>query len=125
MKRKSSKANAAPTPVVTSPMPVGAGGGGLKVFAIPGGVEFDVLATPGSSVSKIRGVHGTALKVALRSPPEKGKANEELVELLAAALNIPARQVSVVRGQTSRNKRLRVLGVSSAGLVNLAKVNLG
>lgn len=79
---------------------------------IPGGLEFDVLATPGSSVSKVRNIHGAALKVAVRAAPERGKANEEILAVLAAFFGVPHGCVAILSGEASRNKRVRIAGLS-------------
>jgi len=85
----------------------------LLCTAVPGGIEIQILVTPGSSQSKVRGVHGSALKVAVRAPPEKGRANEEVADVLAEFFALPARNVAVVSGETSRQKRVRVLGLDA------------
>ncbi len=82
------------------------------VRAVPQGIEFSVWAAPGSSRSGVRGLHGAALKVAVQAPPEKGKANEEVVRVLAEYFGVPARQIHVLAGMTSRQKRVQVLGLS-------------
>lgn len=48
------------------------------------------------------------LKCFLTSPPEKGKANKELIKLIAKALEVPQMAVSIVAGDTNRNKRIEV-----------------
>jgi len=78
--------------------------------------ELDVRVSPGSSRSCVMGLHGGGIKVAVRAPPEKGRANEEVVEVLAEFLNIPARQVTVVSGPTSKNKRMRIVGIAGPQL---------
>ena len=80
-----------------------------------GGVLIEVLASAGSSVSKVRGIHGGALKVAVRAAPEKGKANAEIEHVLASFFGVTKNQVQLIAGQTSRNKRVRVLGIDVAG----------
>ena len=80
-----------------------------------GGVLIGVLASAGSSVSKVRGIHGGALKVAVRAAPEKGKANAEIEDVLASFFGVTKNQVQLIAGQTSRNKRVRVLGIDVAG----------
>ena len=82
------------------------------VVEIPGGVALNVLASPGASISKVRGIHGGALKVAVRSAPENGKANAEIEAVLAAFFGTNKKSVAVASGLTSRNKRVEILGVS-------------
>ncbi len=81
------------------------------VQAVQGGIVVEVLASAGSSASKVRGIHVAALKVAVRAAPEKGKANAEIEEVLAEFFGVPTRNVTVVSGPTSRQKRVQVLGL--------------
>lgn len=81
---------------------------------VQGGIEFDALVTPGSAVACVRGLHGSGIKVAVRSPPEKGKANAEVEDVLAEYFGLPKRQVMVVNGHASRSKRIRVEGLTTA-----------
>jgi uncharacterized protein (TIGR00251 family) len=76
-----------------------------------------VRAAPGASRERIVGIHGDALKVAVRAPPERGKANDGILALLAQALSIPTRDLALVSGDTSRDKRVRVAGLSRAELL--------
>jgi uncharacterized protein YggU (UPF0235/DUF167 family) len=62
----------------------------------------------------VRGIHGDALKLAVRSAPEKGRANDEVETVLAEFLGLPRNQVGVAAGHTSRRKRVRALGCSPA-----------
>ncbi len=48
------------------------------------------------------------LKCFLKNPPEKGRANRELIKLLAGALSLSQSEISIVSGLTSRTKRLRI-----------------
>jgi uncharacterized protein len=63
---------------------------------------------PGAARTEIAGVHGDALKVRLAAPPVDGKANTELLRFLAGAFGVPARGVTLVRGQASRQKVVRI-----------------
>jgi hypothetical protein len=67
---------------------------------------------PGASRTEVAGVHGAEgevrLRVRLAAPPVDGKANAELLRFLADAFGVPPRQVSLVRGGTSRKKTVRV-----------------
>jgi uncharacterized protein (TIGR00251 family) len=88
----------------------------LVVKEIPGGVEFAVLVSAGSSRSEVRGLHGTELKLSVRAAPEHGKANAEVIEVLAALLGLPRKQVHVVAGATSRHKRVQAYGIGPEAL---------
>ena len=85
---------------------------GIMLTELANGVSVGVLASAGASVSKVRGVHGGALKVAVRAAPENGKANAEIEALLAAFFGAAKKSVRVASGATSRNKRVEILGVS-------------
>lgn len=79
------------------------------------GVELFVRLTPRSSRDAVEGVETTAdgrshLAARVRAVPEKGEANAALEKLLAAALGIPKKSISVVAGGTSRLKTVRIAG---------------
>ena len=58
-------------------------------------------------------MYGDALKVKLTSAPVEGKANKELVALLAKELGLKKRDVEIVSGETSKNKVVKLVGVNS------------
>jgi len=70
----------------------------------PEGVILPVHVVPGASRERIAGLHNGRVRVAVAAPPEKGKANKALVALLATALGVRKSQISVVRGETGREK---------------------
>jgi len=74
----------------------------------PDGWLLTVHTQPGARRSEVAGTHGDALKVRVAAPPVEGRANDELTALIAAALGVPRRLVSVVRGATSRRKTVLV-----------------
>jgi uncharacterized protein (TIGR00251 family) len=76
-------------------------------------VAFDVRVAPRASRDAIAGEHAGALKVSLTAPPVDGKANAALAALLAEALGVAVRDVRIVRGETGRNKRVEVRGVTA------------
>ena len=67
---------------------------------------------PGAKRTAVAGVHGDGdaarLKLRLAAPPVDGKANAELVRYLAASFGVPQRSVTVERGETSRQKTVRI-----------------
>jgi uncharacterized protein (TIGR00251 family) len=80
----------------------------------PRGVDLDVRVIPRAHRSAIAGTRGGALLVRLQAPPVDGAANAELVTVLAAALNVPRRAVSIASGERGRQKRVSVAGLDEA-----------
>jgi uncharacterized protein len=72
-----------------------------------------VRVTPNSSVNHISLESDGRLAVKLTSPPVEGKANKDLVKLIAKKLGIPQSDVSIKRGEHSRDKVLVIRGVSA------------
>jgi uncharacterized protein (TIGR00251 family) len=68
--------------------------------------------SPGASRSEIVGRHGAAWKVRVAAPPESGKANDALLDLLAATFEIPRARIALVRGRASRDKTVVLEGLS-------------
>lgn len=73
-----------------------------------------VKVVPGSRATAIVGRLGNRLKVKVAAPPEDGRANQALCELIAGALGVRSANVEVVQGMTSPEKVLRVRGVIAA-----------
>lgn len=78
-----------------------------------GGVLLTLHVQPGARQTTVSGVHGDALKIRLQAPPVDGKANAALLSYLGEMLAIAPRQLTLVAGQTSRRKRVRVEGVAA------------
>ena len=79
------------------------------------GMIVNVRAQPRSSRAGIDGLFGAdALKVRIRSAPVDGKANKELIEVLADAFGLPKSAVVFKGGETSKTKRLLLRGVTAA-----------
>jgi uncharacterized protein (TIGR00251 family) len=88
----------------------------LFVGSTADGATLRVRVSPGASRDGIRGLFGDALKVAVRQPPEKGRANREVARLLAEAVAASPGDVEVVQGLTSRDKTVRFRGWDAATL---------
>ena len=73
-----------------------------------GAVVLALHVQPGAKRTTVDGIHGDALKVRLAAPPVDGKANAELRRYLADAFGVPQARVTLVRGETSRQKTVRV-----------------
>ena len=72
------------------------------------GAVLAVRAVPGASAAKIVGLHGDELRVRVCSPPVDGRANEEIIKVVAHALALRTREVTLVAGHTARSKQLLV-----------------
>ena len=77
------------------------------------GVVLNVKAQPRSSKAGVEGLLGDAVKVKIRCAPVDGKANKELIETLASAFAIPKSKVLFKSGETSKQKRILLTGISS------------
>lgn len=75
-----------------------------------------IKAIPNAPRSEVVGWLGDALKVKIHAAPVEGRANEALCEFLAATLSLPRRAVSLVRGDSSRQKLVRIDGLTAAEL---------
>jgi len=81
-----------------------------------GALAFKVRVVPRASRSEVAGEHDGALRVRVAAPPVEGAANEELARLLAKAFGVPARDVEITGGHTSKTKTVRVRGASAEQL---------
>ncbi|MGA2202462.1 MAG: DUF167 domain-containing protein [Terriglobales bacterium] len=74
---------------------------------------FAVKVHPRAKKNAITGEVGDALKLALTVPPVDGKANQACIEFFAKLLNVPRSSVTIAAGHSSRNKVIRVEGLSA------------
>ena len=69
-----------------------------------------VRGAPGSHRDAVVGLHGDSLKIAVRAPAERGRANKAIARVLARALGVPPGQVELCRGRTHKEKQFRIHG---------------
>ena len=62
------------------------------------------------------GTRGDAILIRLAAPPVDGAANDALVAFLADTLDIPRRDITLVSGERSRDKRVRITGLGEAAV---------
>ena len=89
------------------------------------GVTLRLKVSPGASREGISRAADGALKIAVTAAPERGRANEAAVALLAKALGVPKSSVAVVAGAASRNKTLRIAGDARRIETRLAELGHG
>ena len=78
------------------------------------GSRLKLRVKPRARRTSIEGEHGGALRISVGAAPEKGQANEEVVRLLAAALDVPQAAVEVVAGHASRVKIVEIDSLAPA-----------
>ena len=73
-------------------------------------IELRLKAVPGAKRDEIAGALGDRLKVRVAQPPEGGRANEAIRELLASRLGLSVRDIEIVQGATNPQKTVRICG---------------
>jgi len=84
-----------------------------SIHDTPAGATLAVKIHPRARKNAITGEFRDALKLSLTAPPVEGKANQACIEFLANLLNLPRSSVTIASGQNSRNKVIRVTGLSA------------
>ncbi len=75
-------------------------------------MTITIKVEPRSSRSGVAGPYGNGLKVKLTSPPVEGRANRELIEVLAKTYGIAKKDVEIISGRNSKNKVVRLTGIN-------------
>ena len=78
-----------------------------------GVITFAIKVHPRAQRNVITGELGDALKVSLTTPPIDGRANEACSEFFAKLLKVPRSSITIASGQSSRNKVMRVAGLTA------------
>jgi uncharacterized protein (TIGR00251 family) len=87
-------------------------------------ITLKVHLLPRASQEGIVGMHGDAIKIKVTAPPLNGKANKALTRFIAKKLNISSSQVEIIAGQRSREKLLRITGISRAAVEKALGISL-
>lgn len=85
----------------------------IELKETPEGVVVPVRVQPGGKKDVIVGEWGGRLKVQVKAPPEKGRANEAVIELLAERLGLRRSSIRIISGVSSRDKKVLLQGISS------------
>ena len=78
---------------------------------MPGTTRLRLRVSPGASRAEVVGRHGDGWKVRVPAPPERGRANDAVLGLLADTLGVDRRDVTLVSGRGSRDKIVEVGGL--------------
>src|SRR5690242_19432089 len=87
--------------------------GAVDVHEKDGAVTFRVGVQPRASRDEAAGEHDGAIKLRITAPPVDGKANEAIRRLIARLVGVSQSAVEIVSGQSSRDKLIRVHGVTA------------
>jgi uncharacterized protein (TIGR00251 family) len=90
----------------------------LKIQQSANAVIFSVKVVPRSSKTAVAGLLGGMLKIKLAAAPEKGKANESLVEFLADTLGVKKNAITITSGHTSPVKTIQITSSSIESLLD-------
>lgn len=75
-------------------------------------MDLDVRVIPRAGRSGVAALRDGVVIVKLAAAPVDGAANDELIALLSKALKVPKRDITIVSGERSRSKRVRIAGVT-------------
>ncbi len=84
----------------------------LNIQETDNGIRIEVKVQPRSSRNQIAGEQDGALKVKLTAPPVEGEANQALVDFLSHFLKLPRKNITLLRGETSRNKLIEIKAIA-------------
>ena len=73
--------------------------------------RLSIKVVPGARADRVVGRYGAGIKVQVSAPPEQGRANRAVVDLLARALGVSPGQVAIVRGHGSPRKVIEIAGI--------------
>jgi uncharacterized protein (TIGR00251 family) len=85
----------------------------IPIHESAGGATLAVKVHPRAKKNAITGEVGDTLKLAVTAPPVDGRANQACIEFFANLLKVPRSSVTIASGETSRNKVIRVAGLSA------------
>jgi len=90
----------------------------LEIKSNKAGIQFAAAIQPRASRNQITGIHNHSLKIKLTSPPVDGAANQACIKFLAKAFGVSPSRLSIVKGETSRNKTIQVEGMDPKTFMN-------
>lgn len=67
-----------------------------------------IYVRPGATGTSIEGIYKDRIKIRINAPPEKGKANKELIKFIAEILLVPKSRITIISGKTSNYKEIKI-----------------
>ena len=84
---------------------------------LDGETKISLCVHPNAARNEVMGVTDGVLQVRVSAPPVKGKANKELIGFLSRVLDVGESRISIIKGHTSRNKVIAVVGLNRGELL--------
>ncbi len=91
----------------------------IKIRETEDGIIIPAKIQPNSSKEQVIGEYAEKLKIAVTSPPEKGKAHKAIVKALAKGLNIKTSDIQIVSGEKSKDKEIFVRNITEKDVYKL------
>ena len=88
----------------------------IKITPTASGVCLEVQVQPRSSRNQVVGEQDGRLKIKITSPPVEGEANHALINFLAQILDIPRKNIKLLKGESSRHKLIEINGLNEQEL---------
>ena len=85
----------------------------MSVIKDSQGSRLALKVIPNAGRNEITGLKDGVLQVKIAAPPEKGKANKELIGFLAGKMGVKKASILIIKGQTSRNKVILIQGINN------------
>ena len=98
------------------------------IRAAKGGAVIDFDVSPGAKSAEVPSGYNPwrkRIEARIRAPPEKGRANEELIETLSSLYDVPVSAITIVSGATDSRKSVLIRGVSAAEAAKVLGAKLG
>jgi uncharacterized protein (TIGR00251 family) len=76
-------------------------------------ITIDIYVQPGAKVTTVNGTHDSKPKIRIAAEPTDGKANKEVIKYFATLLKLPLKNIEIINGDKSRNKRLAIFDTSN------------
>ncbi len=77
-------------------------------------IRIPIKVQPNAGINQVVGLSNGIWRIKVAAPPDKGKANKELVEFLSEVLGLRKDQIAIIKGHTSHNKLVSVEGLTQA-----------
>jgi uncharacterized protein len=82
-----------------------------------GFINLNITVSPAASRNKIKGIYGDTIKIAVTAPPEHGKANAAIIDMLADTLDVNKKSITIIAGLSARRKSVQIQGITLDRLI--------